>query len=154
MSNQFERSVSDSGDVDWSSQARPGPILGICAFIIAVAGLTGSLVFPQLWMFGAHLRGIFEHVVPVLISMCGLVAIPLGARVASGRLWAAILTVPAMSLLTVLGLTWTIYSMVRGGFTPLYLVLLMASGMGVVCSVIAVGLSMTVHQARRALLAD
>ncbi len=154
MSNPFESTVSDSSDIDWVSQARPGPILGVCAFVIAVAGLTAALVFPQLWMFGAYLRGFFENGFPALISLAGLLTIPLGGMVASGRLWAAVLTVPATGFLTLSGLIWLVYTLVGGAFTPIYFVLVVAGGMGIVCSVIAVGLSMKVHQARQALLAD
>lgn len=154
MSNPFESSVSDSQDVDWVSQARPGPILGICAFVIAATGLTAASVYPQLWVFGAHLFGVFENVMPVLISLVGLVTIPLGGMVASGRLWAAILTVPATGFLTLGGLLWLIYTLVGGGLSPVNLVLVFGGGVAMVCSIIAVGLSMKVHQARQALLAD
>ncbi len=154
MSNPFESAVSDSADTDWVAQARPGPILGVCAFVIAIAGLTGALVFPQLWVFDAHLRGIFENALPALISLAGFLTIPLGGMVASGRLWAAILTVPATGFLTLTGLIWLVYTLVGGAFTPIYFVLVMAGGLSIVCSVIAVGLSMRVHQARQALLAD
>jgi hypothetical protein len=154
LSNPFESAVLPAADTDWVAQARPGPVLGLCAFTIAIAGLTGALIYPQLWVFDAHLRGFFENALPILISLTGLAMIPLGGVVSSGRLWAAVLTVPATGLLTLMGLTWLVYTLLGGTFAPIYVVLVLVSGVGVGCSVIAVGSSMRVHRARQALLSD
>ena len=74
--------------------------------------------------------------------------------VAGGRLWAAVLTVPATAMLTFSGLIWLVYTVLGGGLTPLYFILVGLGGASVVSSVIAVGLSARVHRARQALLSD
>jgi len=152
MSGPWESATGGQMDEDLVAQARPGIVLGLCAFALVGTGLTAAIVWPQLWMFGFRAWGFFQTVMPPIISLLGLVLIPVGASVASGRLWAALAAVPVSVLTLLFGGIWTIYCTVNGLFTPLYLVLVGLGSLGTAASMVALALSVRVDRARKALL--
>lgn len=141
-------------DAALARRARPGPLLGIIGFCVAAAGLAGAAVWPQLWVFGFRPDGIFQYLMPPLLSLCGLFAVPMGAWTAMGRLWAAIGGALAMAGLLFFGGIWSIYVLVNGGFTPLYFLVVSGALVGLTASLAGCWLSFQVSQARRALLED
>ena len=147
-------SVPDADGEDWVTQARPGPFLGLIGFVIAGAGLFAAMVWPQLYLFNFRPWGFIQHVVPVLITLMGFIAVPLGASVASGRLWAAMAVTPALALLLLLSLFWLVYTLSHGMFSPMNMIVPLGAGMGLVGAIVGVGLCARVHKARKALLAD
>ena len=154
MSEPWDAATGGADERDWVAEARPGIVLGLCAFAIAVAGLTGFAVWPQMWFFGFVPRGFFQTVWPPLVTLLGLLSIPVGASIAGGRMWAAVSAAPLMLLLTITSGVWVIYCTVNLVFSPMYLWLMMITPAGLIASVVGLALSVRVDRARKALLAD